>query len=132
MLPESAPVMVMIWTPEGVPVMVVGGFGEEELQPDSEIRPAVSRNVSRLTRVRRWLSLRMRRGERIRNTRPAQAMPCREPEISSRSEALVVAVVVIVRVVVEDAPPAGVREAGTKVQEVPLGRVPQENLMVPL
>jgi hypothetical protein len=131
-LPESAAVTAMIWTPEGVPGVVAGGFGEEELQPESEMRPDASRNVSRLTRVRQQLSLRMQRGERIRNTRPAQAMPGREPEISLRSEALVVAVVVIVRVVVEDAPQAGVREAGTNVQEVPVGRAPQENWIVPL
>jgi hypothetical protein len=43
----------------------------------------------------------------------------REPEIFLRSEALAVAVVVIVRVVVEDAPLAGVREAGANAQEVP-------------
>jgi hypothetical protein len=45
-LPESATVTAMIWTPEGVPGVVAGGFGEEELQPESEMRPAASRNVT--------------------------------------------------------------------------------------
>src|SRR5258706_8838621 len=80
-LPESATVTVMVCTPAGVPGMVTGDFGEEELQPESAMRPAASRNASRPVGISRRLSPRMRRGERARKTRPAQAMSCSPPEI---------------------------------------------------
>ena len=133
MVPESATVTLIACTPAGVPGMVTGAFGEVELQPGRESSPAANRNVSRLARIRRLLSPRMRRGEKARNTRPAaQAMPRREPEIPLWSEAVVVAVVVMVRVVVAGVVLAGVRVAGANAQEAPVGRVPQENLIVPL
>ena len=130
---ESATVTLIACTPAGVPGMVTGAFGEVELQPERESSPAANRNVSRLARIRRLLSPRMRRGEKARNTRPAaQAMPCREPEIPLWSEAVVVAVVVMVRVVVAGVLLAGIMEVGANAQEAPLGRPPQENLRVPL
>ena len=132
MVPESATVTLIACTPAGVPGMVTGAFGEVELQPERESSPAANMNVSRLARIRRLLSPSMRRGEKARNTRPAQAMPCREPEILLWSEAVVVAVVVMVRVVVAGVLLAGIREVGANAQEVPLGRPPQENLRVPL
>jgi len=52
--------------------------------------------------------------------------------VSLGNRAVVGAVVVIVRVVVAVAPLAGVTEAGAKVQTSPTGRVPQENVTVPL
>lgn len=132
MVPESATVTLIACTPAGVPGMVTGAFGEE-LQPERESSPAANRNVSRLARIRRLLSPRMRRGEKARNTRPAaQAMPCREPQIPLWSEAVVVAVVMMVRVVVAGVLLTGVMEAGANAQEAPLGRPPQENLRVPL
>ena len=48
------------------------------------------------------------------------------------SEAVVVAVVVMVRVVVAGVLLAKIREVGANAQEAPLGRPPQENLRVPL
>src|SRR5258705_184622 len=70
-VPESATVTLIVCTPAGVPGMVTGAFGEVELQPERESSPAANRNVSRLARIRRLLSPRMRRGEQARNTRAA-------------------------------------------------------------
>lgn len=127
---ESAVVREMVWTPAGVPGFVTGLEGEEELQPENESRPAASKSVSRPARARRRLSPKTRRGDRVSKRRLAQAIPCSGPD-RLRRRAVVGAVVVMVRVEVV-ALVDGVTEDGEKLQATPVGRVPQENLTVPV
>lgn len=130
LLEESAVVTVMAWTPAGVPEFVGGLEGDDELQPENVIRPAASKSVNKLARARRRLSPRVRRGEKARRRRLAQATPCSGAESLPR-RAVVGAVVVMVRVEVA-APLDGVTEDGAKVQPTPVGSVPQENFTVPV
>src|ERR1700729_1944288 len=116
---ESAAVKIMVWAPTGVPGFVGAVFeGEEELHPENEMRLAPITAIKRLARSRRWLSPRMRRGERRSRVRPAHAIPGSGRENPFR-EALVAAVVATVRVVVA-APLDGVTVTGAKVQVIPL------------
>ena len=123
-------VTVMVWAPAGVPGFVAWLDGDEELQPEKVNRLAASKSVNNITRAKRRLSPRVRRGVKARKRRLAHATPCNGVE-SLRRSAVVGAVVVIVSVEVA-APLDGVTEEGAKVQPTPVGNVPQENFTVPL
>ena len=108
----------------------------EELQPESWMKPMVSSSASNEACIRRLFSRKVRRGERARQMRAAQAVPATGMENGCRW-AVVVAVVVTVRVVntavdnteVDDGIASWVEP---KIQVTPVGRVPHESLTVPV
>ena len=121
---------MIVWAPVGVPEFVVPELAaEDELQPESEIRPLISNN--RLERISHRFMRKVRFGENARQKMLAKAIPCKDPP-TVRSMAAEGAVVETVNVVVAAAPLAGVTEAGANVQVAPLGSVPQENFTAPL
>jgi hypothetical protein len=62
----------------GVPEFCEGeGDGDDELQPEMEIRLAASNNVIRAVRIRVRLIRHVRRGNKVRQRMLAQAIPCK-------------------------------------------------------
>jgi len=99
--------------------------GEDELQPEMEIRLAASNNVIRAVRFNGWLVRHMRRGNKVRQRMLAQAILCKGSARPRRCAE--------VGAVVEPNSPfaGGMIVAGVNMQFSPTARPLQEKITVP-